>query len=1000
MKKGLIPRILLISLVSFTAGTLAVGTIAWFTTMNATSEETIDGEIGLRSYFFAGNGTESEPYEIVSPTHLYNLSRLQDIGIFPEKCYFQVGHVFEGYEKPQCISEYIDGDPVYSEYLDMHDTVIRPIGSEATPFVGTFKGNGIPIRNLKVAGYPEDIGVFGYVAHEGIIDGLICEDLEVKSLGYSNSSSDPTYKLFNPEIDDIFDENAHYFATDTSLSYFKYNGAAYSETVLKRDNGLNGVVYAQVNGTDSLVEDSETIMNGYFVPTYPQVANDPFKYSWRSSSGLVVERTAVDIDNDGNLDKAIMIDLASLRDSTNETNGFNTPANADKNMCISSRLSLYATLEMNGYVYSRVIQSYTLKFYSNMSIYDEGKYSLQILCDYVAPETPGHIVTNYAHGCNIGFLVGHLDGSLMNSYVYKGNLIINNENDYHPIATESDLGLIGEVGANVLNTLDPDYGQVTNGDIGVMNFTQIYNGIRGNMSAGQVVKAGHINSPESNFVCYDNYINTGDDSLFDLYEPYLRYTPTATKHYITDAGVNIPKGSVIDPDDNEWTWHNHTVPETVPNKYNSVDFLWNNVIKDEDDEDRGLGVFKIVSTYNQSAKNNPGDYGTYAYSNIGSCAIVEGPSESKIYYSTAEYNHQIDDPDNAWPDHEPLRGTSIPSYSDILSFGYPFSRDYNYCFELDLTQADTLAGWNYMSNTNSEFLDKYFSSILIDRFGASIETGNPRHGFMFRSSKNEILTSLSSYMPLGKPGDKANYGTAQNPVYYPSNSIVFKIENENGANVSVVGNNEDISIYSFDSSTSGGGVTKMLTMRSKNRNDTIDYHRYFTYDAATGETGTEAVPFDNNMYDINGKDKALYAHVFKLPMGEYVIGSAKSDAKANLYFLAVQGQTEAEIGTSTPADLGNKVEKVDFLIEQPTVAQFPNSYVKGELDFNLETNSNSGTFTVDVITVSGDNYMSLEFEDAPYFVTYLSADSKATHPKFYINSEVFERSHVVYRQNI
>ena len=160
-----------------------------------------------------------------------------------------------------------------------------------------------------------------------------------------------------------------------------------------------------------------------------------------------------------------MIDLTPLKDSTNETMGFNSPANSDKNMCISARLSLYATIEINGYVYSRVIQSYTLKFYSNMSVYSEGKYSLQILCDYVAPETPGHIVTNYAHGCNIGFLVGHLDGSLTNSYVYKGNLIFNNENDYHPIATESDLGLIGEVGANVLNTLDPDYGQVTNGDI-------------------------------------------------------------------------------------------------------------------------------------------------------------------------------------------------------------------------------------------------------------------------------------------------------------------------------------------------------------------------------------------------------------------------------------------------------------------------------------------------------------------------------------------------------
>ena len=163
-------RILLTSCIGISAIalSLSVVTLAWFTKPASSTEKNLDGEIGLRGYFFAGNGQEATPYEIVSPVHLYNLSRLQNLGVFPKKTYFRVGHTFETGESPKCIN-IVDGNPVYDTVLDMSGVTIRPIGNEATPFFGTFDGRGIIIENLTVEGNPEDIGMFGYVGCKGTV---------------------------------------------------------------------------------------------------------------------------------------------------------------------------------------------------------------------------------------------------------------------------------------------------------------------------------------------------------------------------------------------------------------------------------------------------------------------------------------------------------------------------------------------------------------------------------------------------------------------------------------------------------------------------------------------------------------------------------------------------------------------------------------------------------------------------------------------------------------
>ena len=207
-------KIFAISLISTSLAVVGLSafTLAWFNGPNVESiDNFLNGEIGLRNYFYQGDGTQESPYEIVQPVHYYNLTRLQNLGVFPQKTYFRVGSVFEieGQECIRCISGYDEqGNPIFADYLDMGDFSSRydvhTIGGEFAPFVSEIDGNGLPIRNLKVLGNPEDVGVFGYVAHSGVVKNMVFDNLEVTSLGYNNDHTKNDYLLFSQNIEDIF----------------------------------------------------------------------------------------------------------------------------------------------------------------------------------------------------------------------------------------------------------------------------------------------------------------------------------------------------------------------------------------------------------------------------------------------------------------------------------------------------------------------------------------------------------------------------------------------------------------------------------------------------------------------------------------------------------------------------------------------------------------------------------------------------------------------------
>lgn len=1028
MKKSVVVTFLstMIAMCSLAASAL-VFSMAWFKGMGdrTKEDENINGEIGLRSYFYAGTGTAEDPYEIVHPIHLYNLSRLQNYGVFNEgKAHFQIGHAFDG-EHPEVL-KCLDSNDNQVDYLDMgpffvsNPTLsIRPIGSESTPFHGTFDGSGIPVKNLKIEGYPEDIGVFGYVAHDGYIRGLVCDTLQVTSLGYTTYAEDPDlYSLFSASINDIFNNSASYMVKETNLDFYNFKNGAYERARadmanpgLKNINGSGGVHYENI--VSNRVASDSNLYKGYFVPTFPNKASHPsdnFVYKWTSSSPIIVESDALglDLDSDGVADKLIMIDMSELK--KNGPNQFNTGLD----MQLDVRLSLTASFTTpEGITYSRVIESYLIEFHSNTTQWtneSDGGFSMNIYCNYVTPSEPSHPSTNYLHGNNIGFLVGHLDGTLKSSYVYQGTLKFNNV-AYNPIAAETQTGLVGEVGTNVVNALDPDYKSTLHGETGVMNFTRIYDGIRGDYAVNDRTAIGQ--QFDTKYMFYDNKINrNGVDTLFDNYKDYLRKT-------IADPNSGYFVGYTGNA---SWGNNNNYQITSVHEDFNTVDFIFNNVIEDERDNEgnittnRGMGVFKLVTPYNSSAVGD--SYENHVFDNLGDCRIIKGREYQDVFFSTAEYNHtvtNIAEWGTSSSQIDPLRATTLPENASVLSFNYPFSRDYNYVFKLDLRQNVDGSVNNFMYDTDSTFLTNYLKSILIDKYGRTINKFDYRFGFMFKNTEIDELgkeytvpvRSLSSYMKLTYPADDTT--KSYNGTYYPSNSICFNVDNDNGANVSVVANGKNVSIYKFNTRASGT-PTKLYTMKCENTEGIfVDSHRYFTYDYSDGEGTTSRItyPYSENLM---GDDGVLYAHIFKLdklPEGwAYCIGSSAtgSNNRANLYYLAVQGQTEGNMGTQT-AQVGNSLEDVDFLTAAPVKSDYSvddkgteditddkitftaakQAQINFTSNFN-ETNDGQITVNAEVDDQSGVSYANFSYTNEPKFMTYLFVYDFKTTPGFYVNT--------------
>lgn len=1040
MKIKKIRSILLSGCLVLTAAAIAFSavTLSWFSAPGDSTEKALNGEVGLRGYFFAGDGaTENTAFEIVSPIHLLNLSRLQSIGIFPKKTYFRLGHIFEENQPPKFIN-IVDGNPVYSTTLDMDGVTIRPIGSEATPFYGTFDGRGLTIANLTVEGTPEDIGLFGYIGVRGAIKyrhpitgqlireptitgevkNLICQDINIKSVGYTNEEGDLkelfsqlTYAedlTYNPEdIDEFITSGA--LASDTTLEFYEYNTTTgnYDRNNLTKWNGNSSTagMFTHINATSEteslskiVLDGDEKIHKGYFKVNFPTASYPQFNFSWLSSNELITASDIFNLDFDGDEvadDNIPVINLTKLLESEE----FN---NKDANFEVDTRLYLVASLAIGEYTYSKVIQSYTVKFVSNFSTANQGNYNMYIFCDYKKTNRPDDINnTGYHHGNNIGFIAGHVDGIVKDCFIYRGSFDLNVDSSdplsplYHnnTIFSESATGLVGEINTNVANDIDPEV-NASGKTIGVMNLTGIYDLIRSDVSQGDTVAmAGTVAG-----LYYMGIDNQLKEDTSDRFVEYLRKTTNAvgsTKYIIkTDSITGV--GS---------EWDEPFTLQNTSNSFNKVDFANNFVIEDEEDVNRELGVFKIVT---QAAPENASVFSSEYFNK---CIIQKGDPKNKVYFSTAEYDHQKENemrdssiPYTPFASWNPFRATSTPKWSDLNTFSYPWSREYNYVFRLDLSEKEILDTNYYMWNTSNDYLVHYLQSKLVDDGGNPVTPETPTFGFSFRTAGNGLVDNLSSYMPLRKPGAKAQYGTfaedssygeweAGDPRYLPSNSIVFDIENEHGANVSVVAADADVTIYSYDPTTPSGDLTPLYTMRAK-CGEELDSNRYFKYSGVTGGPTDEEVQPAENDDDMNNGKGALYAHIFKLDGGEgkhYVIGANGTD-EAKLYYLSVQGQTQGTLGGTTKIGIGDStVKNVEFVLSNPAYSDtFPSNLSTEIAKLSYEAKFNNAyhnkNIAVNVITVDATKHLNIVYNNNEEFITFLMTYVRPEYPEYYINS--------------
>ena len=91
-------------------------------------------------YFAGGNGTQTSPFEINAPVHLYNLAWLQHKGVFSDGTYY--------FRLTSDVDMGASNSPITG--------AVPPIGSTANPFQGYFDGQGYTVSNLWVSSDPDD----------------------------------------------------------------------------------------------------------------------------------------------------------------------------------------------------------------------------------------------------------------------------------------------------------------------------------------------------------------------------------------------------------------------------------------------------------------------------------------------------------------------------------------------------------------------------------------------------------------------------------------------------------------------------------------------------------------------------------------------------------------------------------------------------------------------------------------------------------------------------
>ncbi|TVP95544.1 MAG: hypothetical protein EA374_03810 [Acholeplasmatales bacterium] len=165
MKFTKIKRINLI--VSFLALLMAFGvtTFAWIDQSTRIPSDVIGKT--RNAYFACGDGSAEFPFHIDRAVHFFNLSFLQNLGIFDDDIYH--------FKVSDCNGNRVEIDFNAPNVIDVFRT-IQPIGTETHPFNGQFDGHTSVLKGYTVNGYGfQDVGTFGFVGPDAKIYDLFLE---------------------------------------------------------------------------------------------------------------------------------------------------------------------------------------------------------------------------------------------------------------------------------------------------------------------------------------------------------------------------------------------------------------------------------------------------------------------------------------------------------------------------------------------------------------------------------------------------------------------------------------------------------------------------------------------------------------------------------------------------------------------------------------------------------------------------------------------------------
>ena len=854
------------------------------------------GKIALRSYFEKGSGQSvDDPFVITRPRHLYNLSRLQGLGVFDTKTYFQLGMEGLGGDTsgiPLCYEN--DVSSVTKPYLDMSSSTyssnpINAIGSESLPFYGEFDGQNVEIKNLTVFADPQDAGLFGYTAHDSVVKNLFLSNIVINALGYTDDYA----FLYSPES--TIGNNAYFVYNPNdgdSATSFIVGSLDTKSCVLEAVSDENFTF--DVNNSDPLPTVSVS---------HP---NNGYNYTTLISGDLIKETNG-----------AITLNTNKLFQFFDEKRA---DANQEFPLQASSNISLIvSSTDTYGIKHSKVILTLEFDFVLDSS----DSTSIQI-----------NVHNAQDHSNNIGLIIGHCNGTAKDCYVYNGAFQMNNgdtlnssTDEYGALENHSNLGLIGLVGGTVQNIVaqEADSTAQNGKSIGVIDFTTIYSNIIDEHSFDNSEIRTNGNDTGVTYV----------PLLTSKYAPYLR--KNTSQEYIT-SNVNEVSfvGQKVISNTDLGVFTIATDSGTTGTGLETLTSINNSVVSSQDVSiNDSYYVYYATGEYKSSSGISFSQYRDSFSSNQPSQIVVgqHFPRKTQVSKESFEYREQH---------HNYLvRFNLDPNYRSTHGF---------YFSDVD-TSTD---GGYYLANYfNHKLVDQSSVPIPIgsNKCGVMLKNALGQELRSLSASFGTPDLSHNNYDPLTWP---VVYCVENEDREQCANNMINFNINTDYANVTVVAAPSNpnkgaaLGVYKLDAGdfSTSNNVTKFTQsydnpdfaffMPDENHLSYFDYKvdkdgtkkgLIGTYSSAgvfteanylTNATVAHTYNQASEYGYVNGKTR-LFAHTFKLERGRYCLGSAtgalSSDkSTAKIFYVCAQGQNDGQIDFADNAFSGNDyVEGIDFL---------------------------------------------------------------------------------------